>query len=119
MADAQTKAGGCHCGAVRFEADVDLTQTVSCNCSHCAMKGFVLTAVPASALRVQSGEEKLTEYRFNTKKIAHLFCSVCGAQPFSRGEGPDGSKMAMVNARCLDGVDLASLSPVHFDGKSY
>ena len=119
MADTQTKTGHCHCGAVRFEADVDLTQTVDCNCSHCAMKGFVLTAVPGENLRVQSGEDKLTEYRFNTKKIAHLFCSVCGAQPFSRGVGQDGSKMAMVNVRCLDDVDLASLSPMHFDGKSY
>jgi len=119
MAERQTLAGGCHCGAVRFEAQADLSQTVDCNCSHCAMKGFVLTAVPAENLNVLSGEDRLTEYRFNKKKIAHLFCSICGAQPFSRGEGQDGSRMAMVNVRCLDNVDLSALSPMHFDGKSY
>lgn len=118
MTEMKTVEGGCHCGAVRFEADVDLTQTVDCNCTHCAAKGFVLTALPADKLKVTSGEDKLTEYRFNTKRIAHYFCSLCGVQPFSRGEGPGGAKMAMVNVRSLDNVDLTALSPMHFDGKS-
>lgn len=119
MAEMQSVEGGCHCGAVRFRADVDLSGVAECNCSHCSKKGFILAFTPSSRFELLSGEDRLAEYRFNTKKIAHLFCSVCGVQPFGRGEGPDGTKMAMVNVRCLDNVDLAALHPAQVDGKSF
>lgn len=31
---------------------------------------------------------------------------------------PDGTPMVAINARCLEGVDPASLKVVHFDGRS-
>ncbi|MGD9868241.1 MAG: GFA family protein [Hyphomicrobiales bacterium] len=114
----QTCKGGCHCGAVRYEAEADLCQAISCNCSYCEKMGFILSFTPRAKFRIVSGEDKLTEYRFNKRVIAHLFCSVCGAHPFGFGAMPDGTEMAAINLRCIDDIDLSAFSPQSFDGKS-
>ncbi len=110
--------GSCHCGAVRYEVETDLAKVISCNCSHCHKKGFLLHFVPATQFILLSGEENLTDYRFNTEKIAHLFCKTCGVQSFGRGAGKDGVPMVAVNARCLDNVDTDTLEVTKVDGKS-
>ena len=110
----KTYTGGCHCGAVRYEVDTDLSGTLACNCSHCAKKGFILQFVDVENFRLLQGEDMLTSYRFNKKSIDHLFCKICGVQSFSRGV--TFPKVA-INVRCLDDVDIDSLSPRKFDGK--
>lgn len=110
--------GGCHCRAVRYEAEMELDKAMECNCSHCSKKGFLLKFVPAEKFTLLSGEENLSEYPFNTKRIAHLFCKTCGVQSFGRGTGPDGTAMAAVNVRCLDDIDVAALEIMKVDGKN-
>jgi hypothetical protein len=46
-----------------------------------------------------------------------MFCSTCGILPFARGQKPDGTKMIMVNVRCLDDIEVGKLKPQHFDGR--
>lgn len=111
--------GSCHCGAVTYTVESELTQTGTCNCSHCSRKGFILTFVPATAFTLLTGADAQTEYRFNTQKIQHLFCKTCGVQSFGRGEGPDGSPTVMVNVRCLADVDIDSLKPQQYNGKDF
>lgn len=111
--------GSCHCGAVRYRTTVDLSSPViSCNCSICTRSGTLLTFVPPDKFTLESGEDNLTNYQFNKKAIDHLFCKTCGIKPFSRGQGPSGPMIA-VNVRCLEGVDVASLSVHQVDGKSF
>jgi len=103
---------------MRYEVEIDLSQPVlECNCSHCEVKGLLLAFVPQSSIKMLSGEDNLTEYRFNTEKIAHLFCKTCGVQVFGRAE-KDGVPMSGVNVRTIDGVGLAALKRRPFDGKS-
>ena len=115
---AQLHAGGCQCGAVRFEATADLDRTISCNCSRCRRLGSILTFAPAGAFRLLSGDSELTEYLFNKRHIRHLFCKVCGIQPFARGTAPDGTETIAINVRTLDGVEPDTLTPQKFDGRS-
>jgi hypothetical protein len=113
------KSGSCHCGNVRYEVDIDLTQPViTCNCSMCGRSGTMLAFVPAAAFTLLRGDEMLSEYRFNKQVIGHLFCKNCGIKPFARGAMPDGTPMVAVNVRCLDDVDLGTLQVHAFDGKS-
>jgi hypothetical protein len=119
MSETKTYAGGCHCGKVRYEAKLDLTKPViSCNCSICGRSGTLLAFVPAADFVLLSGEDSLTDYRFNKHVIHHVFCKTCGIKSFARGKGRDGGDTVAINARCLDGIDLASLNVMAFDGKS-
>jgi hypothetical protein len=110
-------SGGCHCKKVRFEVEIDLSKPViECNCSYCQVKGMLLSFAPASSFTLTSGEDMLSEHRFNKKTIAHLFCKTCGVQSFGRGEGPQGATVA-INVRALDDIDISTLERNQFNGK--
>jgi hypothetical protein len=120
MTQDTTYTGSCHCGAVRYTVEADLSQpVVACNCSMCGRSGTLLFFAPTEKFHLEQGAESLTDYQFNKQTIHHLFCKVCGIKPFARGTGPGGKEMVAVNARCLAGVDPASLQIKHVDGKSY
>ncbi len=118
MAGMQKHEGGCHCGAVRYEVETELTQAMSCNCSLCGKRGSLLAFAPSEQFTLLSGADALTDYQFNKKIVHHLFCSACGVASFARGVGPGGVEMVAINVRCLDDVDLEAIKIVPFDGKS-
>jgi hypothetical protein len=107
--------GGCHCGAVRYTATLDLSEPViACNCSICRAKGLLLSFVAEDKLNIQQGEGELATYLFNTRKIGHRFCRHCGVEVFGQVEGQG----AAVNVRTLDGVGIEGLTMQPFDGAS-
>lgn len=112
--------GSCHCGAVTFTIDAELpNEAMSCNCSHCRRKGFLLAFVPGEALTITTGAERLIDYNFNRHVITHRFCGTCGCQPLAAGTAPDGSATAAVNLRCVPDADLDALTIVKVDGASF
>jgi hypothetical protein len=110
--------GSCQCGAVAFEAEVDISAPVTCNCSRCRRLGSVLAFARRPSFRLLRGEDALTEYTFNRHVIRHQFCHICGIQPFAYGVMPDGTPMVAINVNCLDGIDARALPARHFDGAS-
>ena len=112
--DMKTFTGGCHCGAVRFAVEMDLEKGLECNCSHCEKKGLLLSFVDRDKFTLQSSEDMLIEYFFNKKSIRHIFCRVCGVQPFA--EGVTFPQVA-INIRCLDDADIEALPREKYDGK--
>lgn len=113
-------SGSCHCGAVTFRVSGEVPDTaMSCNCSHCRRKGFLLSFVPGNTFTLDSGEAALADYQFNKHKITHRFCTTCGCQPFAMGTGPDGSAAVGVNLRCVPEIDLDALTIQKVDGASF
>ena len=113
-----THRGGCHCGAVAFEVDAPAAPEVfECNCSICAMTGYLHLIVPKERFRLLRGDESLTEYRFNTGAARHLFCRRCGIKSFYVPRShPDGIS---VHARCLDPATVTGLRVTPFDGRHW
>ena len=87
----QTYKGSCHCGAVRFEADLDLAEGSNrCNCSYCAkVRAWFAFAKGAERFRVVDGAS-VTEYRWtppgdSEPHLTFSFCRTCGVRTFARG----------------------------------
>ena len=99
--------GSCHCGAVEFEVEGDITSGVICDCSLCKRKGAIMHRIPNEQFRLIKGENDLTTYQWNTRVAKHYFCKHCGIythhQPRTR---PD---LIGVNVGCIDTLDARAL----------
>lgn len=109
----KTYRGSCHCGAVTFEADLDLTaSSYRCNCSICRRTRFWPAVAKPGQFRLLGGESELTQYLFNTRKNHHYFCKHCGVRCFGIGTETPIGEMYGVNLGCLDGVSDETLSRI-------
>ena len=108
----KTYHGSCHCGAVRFEADIDLASgTGRCNCSFCAKSRWWSATIKPEDFRLVAGEDDLSDYQFASMQGHHVFCKHCGLHSFGRGDikewiGP----FVSINVACLDDVEPAELA---------
>ncbi len=109
--------GSCHCGNIAFEVEGDLQGAVECNCSICRRRGALWWFVKYDQVKFSTPESNLSTYQFGKKRISHHFCAKCGCAPLGSGTHND-VKMASINVRCLEGVDLSALKIKQVDGRS-
>lgn len=120
--------GSCHCGAVRYEADIDLSKgTNRCNCSICTKARAWFLFVKADLLRLTSGAEALADYQWTPPGRPHpslhyRFCRTCGIRVFAQGELESlGGPFYAVAVASLDDVDPDELAaaPINYvDGRN-
>ncbi len=117
----RTYSGGCHCGAVRFAVEADLSRgTVKCNCTICARMRLWSVKVAPADFRLAAGAGMLTDYRFGSGVANHAFCRRCGIHAFERVDlPPPRAAYYNVAVNCLEGVDMDEVmaAPLtHADG---
>jgi hypothetical protein len=112
--------GGCHCGAVRYEVELDLSAAFGkCNCSMCTKSSFWGAIAKPAAFKLVSGEDALSDYQFGSNSVHHLFCKHCGVRSFGRGNlAALGGEYYSINVCCLDGVDFSTLTTQYWDGRN-
>jgi hypothetical protein len=88
----ETYAGSCHCGAVRFEVDIDLDEGSNrCNCSYCAkVRVWFAFAKGAQRFRLLA-DTGVSEYRWTPpgqleSHLTFTFCRTCGTRTYARGQ---------------------------------
>jgi hypothetical protein len=119
----RTYLGSCHCGAVRYEVQLDLgAGTGRCNCSFCGKTRLWSAMVKPEQFNLLAGGEDVSDYTFNTKSSHHFFCKHCGVHAFGRGNLEAlGGEFCVVNIACLDAVEPVELAnaPVRYaDGRN-
>jgi hypothetical protein len=84
--------GSCHCGAVRYEATIDLAKgTVRCNCSICKKARAWFTFAGGKDFRLLEGEDAMTSYEWTPlgrpgPGLTYHFCKTCGIRIYATGD---------------------------------
>jgi hypothetical protein len=85
--------GSCHCGRIRYEAEVDPEHVTICHCTDCqALTGAafrVSVSTERSRLRITGEPRVYVKFGDSGRKRFQYFCPECGSPLFTNGEGED------------------------------
>jgi hypothetical protein len=110
--------GGCHCGAVRYQAMIDTSQGARCNCSICNKISQLGGMVKPDAFQLLSGEDSITKYVWGHEVSQRSFCKRCGVHCFGSGHLAElGGDFVSINLNTLDDVDPLDVKVIYWDGR--
>lgn len=116
---AKKHPGSCHCGAVRFEVELDESKGGSrCNCSICTKINMTGTVVKPDAFTLLAGQDSLSEYVWGGRTGTRFFCKHCGVHCFGRGYLEQlGGDYVSVSLNAVDDVDTSKVNVIYWDGR--
>ena len=100
--------GGCHCGKIAFEAEVDPEGAFICNCTDCqTLSGApfrVVVFTPETQFKLLAGTPKVyVKTAESGRKREQTFCPECGTPIYSKavveGEAAAGAEPGLLGIR--------------------
>ena len=117
MTNTKKHSGGCHCGAVKLEVEIDITTGSRCNCSICTKLGITGGIAKPEAL-VVTGEDNCNTYRWGGMTGTRYFCKHCGVTTHLRGHLEQlGGDYVSINLLTLDAIEPGELDVIYWDGR--
>jgi hypothetical protein len=106
--------GGCHCGAIRYEADVDPATAGLCHCTDCQVLSGTAFRVSVRALpdsfRIVDGTSRIyIKTAESGIKREQAFCETCGSPIYAATPGAE-PKIVSIRVGTIDQRD--QLRPV-------
>jgi hypothetical protein len=104
--------GRCHCGAVRYEADIDPARVTACHCTDCqSFSGSpyrVSVQAPRESFRLLAGTPRTyVKTADSGNRRVQAFCENCGSPIYS--SAVENTPAYSLRVGCLD--ERASLPP--------
>ncbi len=105
--------GGCHCGAITYEAELDPEKVGTCNCTDCqTLSGSAFRTigfVDGEKFRLLSGQPKIyVKTGDSGNRRAQAFCGTCGTPIYASSMD---DKPAVYNLRLGTARQRAELKP--------
>lgn len=119
----KTYKGSCHCGAVRFEADIDFAAgTAVRNCTFCTKARAWKAFVKPASFRLVAGSEKAKGYHKHAQAPLKYHCEECRVRTHELGNADYmGGDFVGVFLATLDDVkpkELAAALVRYSDGRN-
>jgi hypothetical protein len=115
------RAGGCLCGAVRYEADWPPLATVACHCTHCQKQSgsalSVIVVLPREGLTIDGELAVYLDTAQSGREVQRKFCRQCGSPVVTDTAAAQKEGVIFVKAGTLD--DASDLAPtLHYWAES-
>ena len=92
--------GGCLCGAIKYQAELEQTQVMSCHCKDCQCTTgstcATFVGVPESAMTLEGEPRSYTKKGESGNGVTRSFCGNCGSQLYSTVEAIPGVRFVKI-----------------------
>lgn len=95
--------GACHCGRIRFTAEVDPERVIACHCTDCqVLSGSpyrVVVPAPVASFVLEGEPRQYVKTADSGARRAQVFCPECATPLY--GVAPEGGTHVMIRTGCV------------------
>ncbi|MEO6407769.1 MAG: GFA family protein [Burkholderiaceae bacterium] len=103
--------GACHCGSIKFTAEIDASRVMVCHCTDCqVLSGSpfrAVVAVPIGKFKLRGTPKSYVKVAQGGNRRAQCFCPECGTPLYATA--PENPTSVVIRLGCV--AERSQLSP--------